>query len=451
MKKSTKSQKDKKIVRNEIKKILKKLLIMIIIFIFNILNVINVCNAGADFGKYNLEALIDCGELIKYNGKTVKTYYTLYNGKLFSFPVYCLNENKPGVTPEFTYGVNAEKFIEDIVLWRYITNGYPYKTEKELGCINVEEAYTATEQAIYCYLHNKNIELYEPIGEAGERVIKAIKQIINSARESTEKHEKYTVELNSSQKNFTEDSIDNKYVSKTYEVASNAKVLSYLVLIERRKPEQAEILITDINNKPGNILKGGQKFKILIPKKDLPEKGELQVKVKAELETKDILYGKPENEEYQDYAVTTSRSENYYKSIEEIYSDDQASLKIIKQDQETKERIEGVEFNILDNEKQIKYENIKTDIKGEYTINNIEPGEYYLVETKTKEGYKINSEPLKIIIGLNEEKIVTINNLKEDRAKETVEIKEVKKQVKKGENKEQEEPIQVKKLPVTGM
>ena len=66
-------------------------------------------------------------------------------------------------------------------MWRYLINGYPYKTIEQLGCATKEEAFTATKQAIYCYIHGNDINDYEPIGEAGVRTINAMKQIIANA------------------------------------------------------------------------------------------------------------------------------------------------------------------------------------------------------------------------------------------------------------------------------
>ena len=66
--------------------------------------------------------------------------------------------------------------IQDVGLWRRIVNGYPYKSIQELGVANKEEAFTATKQAVYCYLHENTPEDYEPIGEAGQRTLNALKK-----------------------------------------------------------------------------------------------------------------------------------------------------------------------------------------------------------------------------------------------------------------------------------
>ena len=71
-------------------------------------------------------------------------------------------------------------------LWKIIINGYPYKTIEELGVANKEEAFTATKQAIYTYIHRNQLSDYEAIGEAGQRTLNALYKIVNDANNSTE-------------------------------------------------------------------------------------------------------------------------------------------------------------------------------------------------------------------------------------------------------------------------
>ncbi len=53
-------------------------------------------------------------------------------------------------------------------------------------CANKEEAFTATKHAIYSYIHGNNPNDYTAIGEAGVRTLKALKQIVTNANNSTE-------------------------------------------------------------------------------------------------------------------------------------------------------------------------------------------------------------------------------------------------------------------------
>ena len=63
-----------------------------------------------------------------------------------------------------------------------------------------EEAFTATKQAVYCYIHGNNPEDYGAIGEAGARTLRAMKNIINNAQNSSETKISSTITIN---KNIT--------------------------------------------------------------------------------------------------------------------------------------------------------------------------------------------------------------------------------------------------------
>ena len=97
--------------------------------------------------------------------------------------------------------------------------------------------------------------------------------------------------------------------------------------------------------------------------------------------------------------------------------------------------MEGVEFELLDENKNVIYKNLKTDEKGKIIIENVIPGKYYIRETKSIDGYKIYEEDIAVNVDLNQEIMVTVNNKKEDKPKIETSKKEK----------------EVKRLPVTGM
>ena len=110
----------------------------------------------------------------------------------------------------------------------------------------------------------------------------------------------------------------------------------------------------------------------------------------------------------------------------------------IVQDEKTKERLEGVEFQILDSNKKIIYTNLKTDNKGEIDISNLIPGTYYLKETNTKDGYIIQENLIEFTVKLNQKLTITVNNSLEEKPEINIEEKEM-------------EATVIKKLPKTGM
>ena len=97
----------------------------------------------------------DCGQLLKYKGNIVKVSYVECVQDGVNYPAYCLDKTKPGAESG-AYTVSINQAVQDVGLWRRVVNGYPYKTLEELGVQTKEEAFTATKQAIYCYIHGNN-------------------------------------------------------------------------------------------------------------------------------------------------------------------------------------------------------------------------------------------------------------------------------------------------------
>ena len=175
----------------------------------------------------------DCGSLLIYKGIVVKAYYAQYTKDGVTYPAYCLDKTKQGVNNELSYSVSIQDAISDVKLWRIIINGYPYKTIEELGCANKEEAFTATKQAIYCYIHGNNPNDYSPIGEAGNRTLRALKQILTNAESSNETQISNTVKVIKEQDSFNIDSKEKNYVSKIYSIQAGTTISNYQIELEK--------------------------------------------------------------------------------------------------------------------------------------------------------------------------------------------------------------------------
>ena len=178
----------------KLRKALKATIVIITILLMDALIFINTAEAISP-EKYNLEAIGGASTLLKYKGEPITSFYVGYAGKLYNYPAYCLDKNKKFVTKELSYTVTENGEITDVMLWRYIVNGYPYKKISELGCKERNEAYVATQQAIYVYLYNQKIEDYEAIGEAGKRTLEAMKLIIENAKNTEETPASKAIEI----------------------------------------------------------------------------------------------------------------------------------------------------------------------------------------------------------------------------------------------------------------
>ncbi len=417
------------------KKITHIMTVVLIIMLLFILNFMSLTYANSNINSAYLYASGDCGKLLKYKGIEVIVKYVEYQNDGVSYPAYCLDKTKPGVDENSPYTVSIQDMINDVELWKIIINGYPYKSIEQLGVANKEEAFTATKQAIYCYIHGNNPDDYSPIGDAGNRTLNALKNILTNAQNSTETKISNTITINRVSEKWEQDSIDKNYVSKIYSIKKEGQIKDYKINIENEDGTQlGGIKITDEKNNEKNTFNPNEKFKILIPIKEMTNDKKIKINVEAKIETKPILYGKAPDAGRQDYALTAGTYEDGTGYIKEEYEKNETKIKIIKQDSQTGERLENVEFELLNENEEIIYSGLKTNENGEVIIENLIPQKYFIKETKTIDGYEIYDKLIAVNIGLNEELTVTVNNNKED--KPTV------------EKKQQE--LAVKKLPVTG-
>lgn len=400
------------------------------------LNMLNAVQASS-INSANLYAKGDCGVLLKYKGVNVQVTYVKYNNGNISYPAYCLDKTLPGVTEEKPYEVSINNAINDLGLWKRIINGFPYKTIEELGCQSEEEAFTATKQAVYCYIHGNNPKDYDAVGESGRRTLNALNMIINNAQNSNETKISNTITINKLSSKWEEDKNNPKYISKIYSVSANSDITNYNVnLINENNILPDGIKITNYNNQEKTEFKPEEKFKISIPIKSLLKNGNFKINVQTTIKTKPVLYGKAPDSGYQDYAITVATYEDGNGKAIDTYEKNESKIIIKKQDENSKEELQDVEFELLDENKNIIQNNLKTDKEGKIKIENIIPGKYFIKETKTLDGYILNDKLIEVNIKLNQEITVLVNNKKEYKPSTALEV--ISKEV------------ETKKLPVTG-
>ena len=427
------------------KQTLKKVAVFVVIIVANFVLLINTVQAVENGEEVTIYSKGYFNKIIQKGGTAIKTTHAVYkeNGK--EYPVYCLNRELPGVGETSSYNVTNQGNLQDLGLWRVITNGYPYKSLEQLGVASEEEAYIATKQAVYCYLYNTDLKLYSPINEAGVRTINALKQILENAKNSEETFETPNVEI-SSDENWEVDENEAQYMSKKYEVKSNKNISKIIVDLECQ-PEGTKV--TNLSNQEMNEFESDRKFKILIPIKSLKESGEFKIKLKTPLESKPVVFGKAPSEDVQNYALTAYSFEDVDKEVVQTYEKNNTKIIIEKKDQETNDALKGAKFEILDeNQKIIRV--AETDENGNITMEQIMPGIYYIREIKAPDGYALDLEMKKIEVKMNEEVLLKVVN-----GKITVTVKN--ETIPEQPVKEIEVPVvetrvvEVPKLPVTGM
>ena len=358
-----------------------------------------------------------------------------------------MNRELPGVEIGRSQTVDVKQLVNNVMVWRTIINGYPYKSISELGCNTEEEAYLATKQAVYCMLTNRDVNEYSAIGEAGERTLNALKTIVNNARNSNQTKVSSELTVNEQEKLWKIDNLDSSYISKTFLVTANTSMSKYTVNVKNLNIEGYKLV--DQNNKEKTEFSNSEKFKILIPIQEVKQDGNFSIEVSAQVATKPVFYGESRDSGLQSYALTGYTYEEGTGSKKVYYTKNETKIIITKTDDKTGKKLEGVEFELLDKNQNKIYTEITTNKDGIATIDNLLPGIYYIRETKTLEGYQLYSKLIKVELELNEETTVNVINSEKE--------PEIYKEEKKTELavKEKKSNIKVKetgpKLPKTGM
>lgn len=402
-----------------------KILLIFMIIILSIGGVYTSSATNID-ESYQLK-LRENDAVLKYTNYELTNPYVYYeltkeDGTIEEYPAYCLNKYLPGIekNKDMDYIVRPDRLVTDSTIWTAITNGYPYKSIEELGCQTREEAYAATLQAIYCilYLQDENdFSNYATLNESGERVLAALKKIVNQARNHSQVKDSTWIDIVCEDNMWKVDSVDENYAYKEYQIANGVKAEEFTVQLGNGYPEGT--LITDLDNNIKTKFKKGEHFKIIIPVEEIKQTGSFYVKVDARVKTLPVYDASTGNQNLQNYALTHELYEDGHGEILEKYESGKSKITIIKRDNETKERLEGAEFNILDETKKVVYAGLVTDEEGKAEVKNVQAGIYYLEETKAPSGYHRLKEPVRFEVKFNQELTVNVNNTIENHTEDS--------------------------------
>lgn len=113
------------------------------------------------------------------------------------------------------------------------------------------------------------------------------------------------------------------------------------------------------------------------------------------------LEGYRNNEESKQFIV--NESEVNTKTLTMTNEKYKGSIKLIKLDDATDERLSEAEFNLLDSEGEIVKEGLVTNDQGEILVEDLLLGNYQLIETSAPEGYELDDTPIDVEITEDEE------------------------------------------------
>lgn len=392
-----------------------KKIVSLILMLVTIISSIFAFENSAKAATYIIDEvdLYSKGELvclIYQKNIKVGVEFVVYKKDGVEYPAYCLNRNVPGVTEDKGYSVKAERLVTDNKIWRAVTNGYPFKTAKQLGCNSDIEAFAATKMAVYDMMYNYNWDDFQGMNAQGDRVLNAAIKISKAARGSSATKPVSIVEIKTNDEKWSMDSINKEYASKTFYVTTNVESTKYQVKLNNVKVQG--VRVTNEKNEDKKEFKTGEKFKVLIPITEMDTQGEFEIEVTADMKTMPILYGESGSQNLQDYALVAGDYEYENTKMKAKYLANTTKIEIVKKDAETGELLNGAKFNVLDENKNIIYSDVTTNENGVATIENIMPGKYYIEEIKSPDGYTIYDEQIEIDVELNQKYVVNVNDYK---------------------------------------
>lgn len=207
---------------------------------------------------------------------------------------------------------------------------------------------------------------------------------------------------------FEEDSNDKSFYSQKVKVNSSVECSEYVVKSFKNFPEGTKI--TDNDGQEQTIFKGGEEFKIMVPKSSIIENINGTVDISGTCKNYPIYYAECTQGNYQNYVLCC---DSYSKNIEANCSIDieisKSKLKINKIDKDTNIPLANVKFSI-------KYKDgtdigtYTTDEKGIIYLENLHQGQVVLKELETNARYELDTKEHEVILGYNETKELTIQN-----------------------------------------
>lgn len=403
-------------------------IILIIIQIVAILLNSNISNAVLIEGQnLMLRGDHECDSLLEYwmedynkwSYKIVWYVYYIDEQTGNKYPAFCVEPAKEGVGTgysEYNATISKEK---DNSIWRILSKGYmgTKYTDWNLECD--DDFYSATKVALHSYtekispkdkyiLGNRSVDgnTVEEIQRRGAKVLDVAQKLYEYGINGTEVYQEPKVNISKYQENKIEEINGVKYYTQSYKVTANKTLESYEIQIDKFV-EGTKIF--NLNNQEILSQKGSY-FKIGIPTKNIKENIEGTILIKnAQVKTCPVYYCKSYIEKAQSYVTYTSGYEIIETSINMQVDPNNSTVIIEKIDDETKEKIPNVEFEIS-NEQGEKIGNYSTNQDGIIKIENLKPGIVKIKEIKANEKYVLNLEETQVELQWGKTSKIKIEN-----------------------------------------
>ena len=404
-----------------------KIITIILLLILLITNTLPVFALELHPGQIiKLQKDHDCISVLKMKGKDIlkKVVYVVFvdpeTGK--KLPAFCVEPSKEGIGTGAgdSYDVTLD-MLNDQRLWRVLYKGCMGTTYSEWGLECEDDLYYATKTAVHCLVDNinpkekyevpnrvgwgENVSL-EDVQRRGGKVLEVAEELYNYGINGIENYAQAYLNL-TKESEAVELIGSEEYLLQRFKLTSNRPIESYSVGIEGLTDETK---IMDANGKETYNMTTDI-FQVAVPIRQLTKTLNENIFVsRANVKSYPVFYAFAENEELQDYIISAGDTEIIDAEFNYKIVPKASSLKIIKQDEETKIPIAGVKFNVKYSESRKNIGDYTTNKDGIIEIPNLKPENITLTEIETLEQYELNNTPIEIKINYGENKEMTIYN-----------------------------------------
>lgn len=386
---------------------IKNKIISILAIIITIINISSISRAVL-VGKEVEVSMVEASLPYSYNNEERKTLLRFTNNNM---PVYVMKKNSE--TTSFT--ANNIEFYSDTEIKNILKNGYGCKTLDELGTNNIEEAYLATQEAIYIKKEGRNIEYYDITKgeeEKANRILNLTREILKNA--SNERPDTVDItRINTKWKTYEK---DNNYKYKEYTIKSQNTIPGDIIV---QQGEDVRV-IDKLTNETKNMFNDGDAFYLVVPKDK-----EQEIKIQFGYERKDAyLYIYKKTEALEDQYLLAEKESFISSAIFVEKVEIENNVEILNEDHKTKLPVVGNVFSIIKEDGTVVKSDLVTNAEGKISIN-LSEGKYYLKQTSTIEGYSLNKALIEFEVGSEGNIKTKIESMKPSQEEVTTVNKEI--------------------------
>ena len=164
-----------------------------------------------------------------------------------------------------------------------------------------------------------------------------------------------------------------------------------------------------MSNVEQTTFSGNEHFKVRIPKSSLSSDIDVTIALQAKCKTYPVFYGKTTVPGTQDYLLTFDPFGDVTGQVNLNMQTNTGKIKIIKNDVDTNEPIQGVTFQLTKDDGTV-IANATTNENGEATFPNLYQGNYILKEIATNDNYILLDKEFNVNVEFDKTTTETITN-----------------------------------------